>query len=93
MEIQRLITNEQEYNDAIARYEIVKYAVAGKDHKEKLFLVHLIETYENSIWDLPEIISADFKLTVDNSLSKYANEKFIVEHAEKANRKFNQNKL
>lgn len=50
-----LIETEQEYNQAIARYEQIKNATAGAEHKEKLLLVHLIENYENSLWDLPEV--------------------------------------
>jgi len=50
-----LIETEQEYEKAIARYEMVKNATTGADHKEKLLLVHLIQNYENSIWELPEV--------------------------------------
>lgn len=50
-----LIETEQEYNEAIARYEQVKNATAGAEYKEKLLLVHLIENYENSLWDLPDV--------------------------------------
>jgi HTH-type transcriptional regulator/antitoxin HigA len=50
-----LIETEQEYNQAIARYEQIKDAPAGAEYKEKLLLVHLIENYENSLWDLPEV--------------------------------------
>jgi len=50
-----LIETEQEYNKAIERYEQVKYATAGAEHKEKLLLVHLIENYENTLWDLPDV--------------------------------------
>ena len=50
-----LIETEQEYNEAIARYEEIKDATAGAEHKEKLLLVHLIENYENNLWDLPEV--------------------------------------
>ena len=50
-----LIETEQEYDLAIARYEQIKNATAGAEHKEKLLLAHLIENYENSLWDLPEI--------------------------------------
>lgn len=50
-----LIETEQEYNEAIARYEQVKNATAGAEHKEKLLLVHLIENYENGLWDLPDV--------------------------------------
>ena len=50
-----LIETEQEYNDAIARYEAIKHASAGFDLKEKLLLVHLIQDYEHKNWDLPEV--------------------------------------
>jgi len=50
-----LIETEQEYNQAIARYEQIKNTTAGSELKEKLLLVHLIENYENSLWDLPEV--------------------------------------
>ncbi len=50
-----LIETEPEYNDAVARYEVIKYATAGEEHQEKLLLVHLIESYENNLWDLPEV--------------------------------------
>ena len=50
-----LIETEQEYNQAITRYEQIKDATAGPEHKEKLLLVHLIENYENNLWSLPEV--------------------------------------
>jgi HTH-type transcriptional regulator/antitoxin HigA len=50
-----LIETEQEYEDAVARYEQIKHTSAGADKKEKLLLVHLIQNYENSKWDLPEV--------------------------------------
>lgn len=51
-----LIETEQEYKDAVAKYEEIKYASPGTEaHKEKLLLVHLIENYENSLWDLPQV--------------------------------------
>jgi len=50
-----LIETEQEYKRAVARYEAIKNATTGANHKEKLLLVHLIQNYENSIWDLPEV--------------------------------------
>ena len=51
-----LIKTENEYNDALARYEVIKHANNGEEnHKEKMLLVHLIEAYENSIWSLPEV--------------------------------------
>ncbi|WP_259070419.1 helix-turn-helix domain-containing protein [Mucilaginibacter sp. X4EP1] len=50
-----LIETEQEYNEAVARYETIKHATAGEEHQEKLLLVHLIENYENNLWDLPDV--------------------------------------
>lgn len=50
-----LIETEQECENAIARYEQIKHAPAGAEKKEKLLLVHLIQNYENSKWDLPEV--------------------------------------
>ena len=51
-----LIKTEQDYNEALARYENIKYAAEGDEaHKEKLLLVHLIENYENTLWNLPEV--------------------------------------
>jgi len=50
-----LLETEQQYNEAVARYETIKYASAGEDHQEKLLLVHLIANYENKNWDLPEV--------------------------------------
>jgi HTH-type transcriptional regulator/antitoxin HigA len=50
-----LLETEQQYNEAVARYETIKYATAGEDHQEKLLLVHLISNYENKNWDLPEV--------------------------------------
>lgn len=50
-----LIETEQEYNKAIERYEQIKNATTEADHKEKLLLVHLIQNYEDSLWDLPEV--------------------------------------
>lgn len=50
-----LIETEQEYDNAVARYEAIKYATTGEDKKEKLLLVHLIADYENKVWDLPDV--------------------------------------
>jgi HTH-type transcriptional regulator/antitoxin HigA len=50
-----LIETDQEYEKAVARYEEIKDATTGDDHKEKLLLVHLIQNYENSNWNLPEV--------------------------------------
>jgi len=50
-----LIETEQEYEKAVTRYEEIKHTATGADYKEKLLLVHLIQNYENSKWDLPEV--------------------------------------
>jgi HTH-type transcriptional regulator/antitoxin HigA len=50
-----LIETEQDYEKAVARYETIKHATTGADHKEKLLLVHLIQNYENGTWQLPEV--------------------------------------
>ncbi|MES2111162.1 MAG: XRE family transcriptional regulator [Bacteroidota bacterium] len=51
-----LIENELDYNTASARYEEIKHAAKGTDeHKEKMLLVNLIEKYESSLLDLPEV--------------------------------------
>jgi HTH-type transcriptional regulator/antitoxin HigA len=51
-----LLESDEDYNRAIARYELVKTSKKGSDnHKEKMLLVHLISTYENKLWDLPEV--------------------------------------
>jgi HTH-type transcriptional regulator/antitoxin HigA len=50
-----LIETAQEYQDAVARYETIKHATTGADHKEKLLLVHLIGDYESRSWDLPDV--------------------------------------
>jgi len=50
-----LIETEQEYDNAVARYEAIKDASSGPELQEKLLLVHLIENFENMKWDLPEV--------------------------------------
>ncbi|TDE12492.1 helix-turn-helix domain-containing protein [Dyadobacter psychrotolerans] len=51
-----LIDNEQEYENALTRYQEVKYAVQNsKEHKEKLLLAHLIAEYEEKTSELPEV--------------------------------------
>lgn len=51
-----LITNEQEYENALARYQEVKYALQNsKEHREKLLLAHLISEYEEQTSELPEV--------------------------------------
>jgi HTH-type transcriptional regulator/antitoxin HigA len=50
-----LIETEKEYDDALARYEMIKYSESEEDEKEMMLLVYLIEKYENSLWDFPEV--------------------------------------
>lgn len=51
-----LIESEDDYNKVTLRYEEIKRAPKGSpEHKEKLLLVHLISTYENKQWDIPEV--------------------------------------
>jgi HTH-type transcriptional regulator/antitoxin HigA len=50
-----LIKTEKEYNDALARYEMIKYSESEEEEKEMMLLVYLIEKYENSLWDFPEV--------------------------------------
>ena len=51
-----LIESEQDYNAASARYEEIKHALKGsEEHKEKLLLVHLINEYETTKWDLADV--------------------------------------
>lgn len=51
-----MLESEEDYNAATQRYEQLKYAEKGtEEHKEKMLLVHLISTYEENLWDLPEV--------------------------------------
>lgn len=51
-----LIENKQEHNQAVARYEEIKYALKGTlEHREKMLLVHLISEYEKETSELPEV--------------------------------------
>ncbi|TFF33239.1 helix-turn-helix domain-containing protein [Mucilaginibacter psychrotolerans] len=51
-----LIETEQDYEQAMERFEEIKYAPNdSEEHREKLLLVHLIESYENNLWNLPEV--------------------------------------
>jgi len=51
-----IIENENEYKDAVNRYEEIREAQKGtEDHKEKLLLAFLINQYEEKIWDLGEV--------------------------------------
>jgi len=51
-----LIGSEQEYENALARYQQVKYAEQNtNEHREKLLLAHLIADYEEKTSDLPQV--------------------------------------
>ena len=51
-----LIENKQEYNQAVTRYQEIKYASKGTlEHREKMLLVHLISEYEKETSELPEV--------------------------------------
>ncbi len=51
-----LIDTEQEYENALARYQEIKYALQeSSEHKEKLLLAHLIADYEEKTSELPQV--------------------------------------
>jgi len=51
-----LIDTEQEYENALARYQEIKYAIQNSnEHKEKLLLAHLISEYEEKTSELPQV--------------------------------------
>lgn len=51
-----LIENEQQYQEAIKRYEEIRDAKRGTpEHKEKMLLVHIVSEYEEKQWSLPEV--------------------------------------
>lgn len=51
-----LLETDEDYNNAIDRYESIKKASKGTtEHAEKLLLVHLIGLFENNKWDLPKV--------------------------------------
>jgi hypothetical protein len=51
-----LIDTEQEYENALARYQEIKYAPQNSnEHKEKLLLAHLIADYEEKTSELPQV--------------------------------------
>ena len=51
-----IIETENEYNNAVNRYEEIREAQKGtEDHKEKLLLAFLINQYEEKQWDLGEV--------------------------------------
>jgi len=51
-----LIESEKEYREAIARFEEIREARKGTpEYREMLLLVHLVSTYEEKKWSLPEV--------------------------------------
>jgi len=51
-----LIDNEKEYKEATARFEEIREAKKGtSEYREMLLLVHLVSTYEEKKWSLPEV--------------------------------------
>jgi HTH-type transcriptional regulator/antitoxin HigA len=51
-----LIENEKEYKEATERFEVIREAKKGTpEYREKLLLVHIVSTYEESQWSLPEV--------------------------------------
>ncbi|HZE84477.1 MAG TPA: helix-turn-helix domain-containing protein [Puia sp.] len=51
-----LIETEKEYKEATARFETIREARKGtSEYREMLLLVHLISTYEEKNWNLPEV--------------------------------------
>lgn len=51
-----LIENEKEYKEATERFEEIREAKKGTpEYREKLLLVHIVSTYEESQWSLPEV--------------------------------------
>jgi HTH-type transcriptional regulator / antitoxin HigA len=51
-----IIENENEYKNAVNRYEEIREAQKGtEEHKEKLLLAFLINQYEEKQWDLEEV--------------------------------------
>ena len=56
-----IIETEKEYDKAVQRYEVVKYATKGSNvHKEKMLLVLLISQYEKKTSTLPELDPIEF---------------------------------
>lgn len=55
------LENDTEYHKAIERFEEILYSKKGTElYKEKMLLSLLIEQYEDSKWDLPEVDPIEF---------------------------------
>ena len=51
-----LIENDNDYQEATKRFEEIMEAVKGSsEHKERLLLAFLINQYEETLWDIPEL--------------------------------------
>jgi len=51
-----LIENEADYQKAISRYEAIREAAKNSpEFKEKQLLAFLINHYEESLWEMPEV--------------------------------------
>lgn len=51
-----LIDSDKKYQQAMNRYQEIKYARKGsREHKEKMLLAKLISEYEEKKWSLPEV--------------------------------------
>lgn len=56
-----LIETETEYNDAIKRYEEIRYAQKGdENYRELMLLVNIISDYETKTSTLPELDPIEF---------------------------------
>lgn len=55
------IENETEYQEAMCRFEKIRFARKGSDeYREKILLAHLISDYEQKTSTLPEIDPIEF---------------------------------
>jgi HTH-type transcriptional regulator/antitoxin HigA len=56
-----IIENETEYEEAMKRFQEIKYSKKGStQHREKILLVHLISDYEKKAYSLGEIDPIEF---------------------------------
>jgi HTH-type transcriptional regulator/antitoxin HigA len=56
-----LIENEADYQKATTRYEEIREAEKGTaEHKERQLLVFLINKYEETLWEMPEVDPIEF---------------------------------
>lgn len=51
-----LLENEEDYKEATTRFEEIRNAKKGTpEYREMLLLVHLVSSYEEKKWSLPEV--------------------------------------